>query len=236
MNIESPVEEVVNDIGLLVQRHIDMHKDSYITYSELVEKSKRGEYSLNGELREICPLINIKETMYGSNLISQENKRLESCPYLDDVAQALLADYARELQISKEKSLTDKTFDKYKLESGYDTAKERPYRFAKPIVFLGSTTVSTIALGYTLPECYYVNIGGMALVMGAMIGGGCWVIESVLQPLGRILKPLEKIMMLDYEMKDMQGTSIYENKLKKQYVRKLSQHIKKNYHENRMRA
>ena len=91
-------------------------------------------------------------------------------------------------------------------------------------------------LGSVLPADRHISVTALASIIGTMVGSVCMVAESWYHPLGNVLKPLDKIMMLDYELKDMRGTSVYEEKLKRQYVKKLSQYIKKNYLEKQMCA
>ena len=169
-------------------------------------------------------------------MIPYDVKRLKHYSNLDDTAQSVLREYAAKLQCSKERPLINKEFDRWKLEREYQDARNRSYRLAEKLVFGGTALASAMFLGSVLPADRHISVTALASIIGTMVGSVCMVAESWYHPLGNVLKPLDKIMMLDYELKDMRGTSVYEEKLKRQYVKKLSQYIKKNYLEKQMCA
>jgi len=208
------IKEAINDIGILVQQQMDRHAES----------------------GEKCPLINVKDIFSGMSLVLYDNHRLKHYASLDERAQSILQDCAKDLQINKEISLANIGFDKEKLEKEYENARRRPYLLAGTLAFFGTAIPSALVLANVLPYDQHVNTTATALLMGTIVGGAGWVAEQWWEPIIKVVKPLEKIMMLDFEMKDMRGTYICDEKIMKHYVKKLYQYIKRTYIDIEMRA
>jgi len=210
MSLPSPLEKLMDAVELNVIQTVDdyapQHQSTIISRKEEVYKSRK--YRPKNTNRKKYPYLSLN----GECDSYRDN--------LDVIAENLLQEYKIKLQESEERKWFDPKFDAVK----YETRRNKIKTTSQNIASSTAGIVTFVGAFYLLDSSLDTAFHG-AYMIGGMTGLAALWVESLLNPLG-------KLLTLPYRNSKLLGTRQHKAELKKEYMGKIYRHLKEINPEN----